>query len=404
VAVRIDRVEREFILSTAAEAKIAARLRAEGRSLRCRVVDFDAGSLGFAIDGEGPSFSPREQVSVSFDFRGQAVAFDAPVISSASGHVELEMPQSMYRSLSRRWARVMKPKNLSVDFILPDAELSLECPISDEWVDVELPELRAGLDSSNLASLVDSFKAKASAMASEGRVVMYKDRGPADYAEEMATKMGRILYVPSAVGALPHADPYPAGRIITQAMAADFEGLDAFAEGSKLSAYLGERAAGGFHSGIWCPILYYRYAVGIVQIANERDRPQALDFGAVDLAWEFSRVLAWFLKRHGYFVETAGSAAAAKRGSIVDASPAGLLVVLPSGGPKIEQGSVIRLRLGLKDRGVVCSGKVARRYDEGEEKYCGIAFMDLTAQDKAMLSLDLYGEEEGIAVGAGAGA
>ena len=404
MAVRINRVEREFILSTAAEAKTEARLRAEGRSSRCRVVGFDAGILGFAIDGDSPTFSPRELVSVSFDFRGQAVAFDAPVVRSASGQVELELPQSMYRSLSRRWTRVMKPKSLSVDFILPDAELSLECPVSEGWADVELPELRAGLDSSNLASLVDSFKTKASAIASEGRVAMYKDRGPADYAEEMATRIGRILYVPSSVGPLPQTDPYPAGRIVTRAIAADFEGLEAFAQGSKLSAYLGARAAGGLHSGIWCPILYYRYAVGIVHIANERGRPQALDFGAVDLAWEFSRVLAWFLKRHGYFAETAGSAAAAKKGSIVDASPAGLIVVMPSGGPKIEQGSVIRLRLGLKDRGIVCSGKVARRYDEGDEKYCGIAFMDLSALDRARLSLDLYGEEEEMTLGAGAGA
>jgi hypothetical protein len=403
VAVRIDRVEREFILSTAAESKTEARLRAEGRSLRGRIAEYDAISVGFAINGAARLFAPHEIVSVCFDFRGQAVAFDAPVIRAAAGLIVLELPKSMFRSLSRRWTRVSRPKNLSVDFLLPEAELSLGCPVSDEWVDVELPELRAGLDSSNLAALVESFKDKARAIASEGRVVMYKDRGPADVAEEIATKTGRILYVPSTAGGLPIVDPYPTGRIITREIAEDFEGPQALAQGSRLASYLAARAADGLRSGLWCPIVYYHYAVGIVYVANGPDHPQALDFAAVDLAWEFSRVLAWFLKRHGYFVETR-SGDAAKRGSIVDASPAGILAVIPSGGPKIEQGSVIRLRLGLKDKGIVCSGKVARRYDEGEMRFCGIAFMDLSAEDRALLSLDLYGEEEELPVGAEAGA
>lgn len=401
MAVRIDKIEREFILGSAAEAKTEARLRASGRSIKCRVVAADGGRVGFEIGSGAAAFSARELVSVCFDFRGQAVAFDAPVLKFAANIVELGLPESMYRSLSRRWARVSQPKSLSVDFLLLDTELNLDCPESDEWVDVELPELRAGLDSSNLSALIESFKAKASRIASEGRVVMYKDRGPADIAEEMAARTGRVLYVPSTLGALPHMDPYPAGRIVTRDIADDFEGAGKVAQGSKLSAYLRARAAEGLSSGLWCPVIYYRYAVGIVHIANGPDRPMALDFGAVDLAWEFSRILAWFLKRHGYFAESAGGASP-KRGSIIDASPAGILAALPVGGPKIELGTVIRLRLGLKDKSIVCSGKVARRYNEGGMSFCGIAFMDLSAQDTATLSLSLYGEEEPFAVGGGA--
>jgi hypothetical protein len=230
---------------------------------------------------------------------------------------------------------------------------------------------------------------------------MYKDRGPADFAEEMAARVGRILYAPSTLGPLPQSDPYVAGRIITQEMAEDFEGAATVAMGSKLSAYLRGRAAEGLKSGIWCPVVYYHYAVGVVHIANGPDRPRALDFGAVDLAWEFSRILAWFLKRHGYFAQSA-TASAPKRGSVIDASPSGLLAVLPVGGPKIEQGSVLRLRLSLKGKNIVCSGKVARRYNEGGMSFCGIAFMDLSAQDMAALSLGLYGEEEDLPAGGGA--
>jgi hypothetical protein len=401
VAVRIDRVEREFILGAAAESNTVVKLRVSGRSISCRLAQADGDRLGLSPSGGPAALVPKELVSVCFDFRGQAVAFDAPVLKSGSDLIELGLPETMYRSLSRRWPRVRSPRDLSVDFLLPDSSLSLDCPESDEWADVELPELREGLDSHSLVSLVDSFKAKASLIASEGRVVMYKDRGPADIAEELAARLGRTLYVPSTIGALPMVDPYPAGRIVTREMAEDFESPASVAQGSRLSAYLRERNQAGLNSGLWCPVVYYRYSVGVVLMANGPERPRALDFGAVDLAWEFSRILAWFLKRHGYFAESA-TGSQPRKGSIVDASPAGLLAVLPPGGPKIEQGAVIRIRLGLKDRAVVCSGKVARRYSEGGVSFCGIAFMDLSAQDTAELSLGLYGEDEGFPSGAGA--
>jgi hypothetical protein len=398
LAVRIDRVEREFILSSAAESKTPARLRAAGKSQKCHVATLSGDAVGFLLPDESPSFAPRETVSVCFDFRGQAVAFDAPVVSAASGTIQLRLPECMYRSLSRRWPRVSAPKDISVELLLPDESLSLDCPESETWSDVELPELREGLDSKSLVALVESFKLKASEIASEGRVIMYKEKGPADIAEEMASKLGRSLYLPSTAGPLPQVDPYPSGRIITREMAEEFEGPAAMAMGSRLGAYLRGRSLEGLNSGLWCPVIYYRYAVGMVFMANGPERPRALDFGAVDLAWEFSRILAWFLKRHGYF-SGADEAAGPRKGGIIDASPAGLLVALPSEGkkkaaPKVPQGSTIRLRLSFNGKGILCTGKVARRYDEGGVSYCGIAFMDLSAADMAALTIGLYGEDE----------
>ena len=395
MAVRIDRVEREFILGTAAESKTEARLRAAGRSIPCRLSASGGEGVAFSVESGDPAFSPRELVSVCFDFRGQSVAFDAPVIKAGAGKVELGIPETMYRSLSRRWPRVRAPKGFTVDILLPDEQLRLDCPESEEWSDVELPELREGLDSRSLATLVESFKSKASLMASEGRVVMYKDKGPSDIAEEMAARLGRVLYVPSTNAGLPIADPYPSGRIVTREMAEDFEGAPVVAQGTKLASYLRARAAEGLNSALWCPVVYYRYSVGVVLMMNDRDRPRSLDFGAVDLAWEFSRILAWFLKRHGYFADSATGEVAPRMGGLIDASPAGLLMALPSGGPKIDQGAIIRLRLGLgADKTICCSGKVARKYQEGGMNFFGLAFMDFSAEDRAVLSLELYGETE----------
>lgn len=406
MATRIDRVEREFIIGKAAESKTRARLRTAGKSKECVVAGLSQEGVGFITTDDQLPFATRELVSVCFDFRGQAIAFEAPVLKSASGVIELGMPEAMYRSLSRRWPRVSAPKDLSVEFLLSDANLILDCPESESWSDVELPELREGLDSHDLKALVESFRVKAMEIASEGRVIMYKERGPTNIAEEMAAKLGRTLFVPSITGYLPQGDPYPAGRIITREMAEEFEGPAAVAQGTRLSEYLRARAAEGLVSGLWCPVIFYRYAVGLIVIANGPDRPSALDFGAVDLAWEFSRILAWFLKRHGYFAlgnsgSDAGSDPISKpfKGGIIDASPSGILVALPDANPAIVQDSVIRLKLTVKEKVIICSGKIVRRYQEGDMDYCGIAFMDLSAKNMAALSFDLYGEDEAFSMG-----
>ncbi len=398
MAVRIERVEREFILGTAAESKIEIRIQAPGNLIKSRILSIEGGRLVLALPASAPKFHPRSRISVFFDFRGQGVAFESSVVSSSEGSLTISFPEHMYRSLSRRWPRVAAPKDLVVEFLLPDAQLKLDCPESDEWTEVELPELREGLDSESLAGLVESFKEKASAMSSEGRVVMYKDKGPQDAAEEAAAKFGRVLYAPSTLGSLPIGDPYPSGRIVTLAMASDLEGPAAAAMGSRLSTRLKELAAEGISSILWCPILYYRYVVGMVIMSRSSG---ALDLGAVDLAWEFARVLAYFLKRHGYFADS-GKGEAATAGSVVDASPSGLLVAVPRRGPNFMPGSGLRLRLTIKNKSLVCTAKVARRYEESGMRFYGIAFSDISAADMSFISAGLYGDEEFSSISGGA--
>ncbi|HET7838591.1 MAG TPA: PilZ domain-containing protein [Rectinemataceae bacterium] len=396
MAVRIERVEREFILVSAAEARTEARLQAAGRTLRCRIVSVGDGRLALAhTASDFAQLKARQRVSVYFDFRGQGVSFTAPVLNSGPESIDLGPPEGMYRSLSRRWPRVPPPSGLAVDFILPDAELKLDCPESVEWAEVELPELQQGLETGDLSSLVASFKAKAETLAGEGRVIMFKDRSPLDAAQEMAAKLGRVLFVPSTLGGLPQVDPYPRGRIITRDMAEDFEGLSALVEGSPLGSYLAGRAAGGLASAVWCPVVYYRYTVGMVELSNGTGRPKSLGLTAVDLAWEFARVLAWFLRRHGYF-GSARETEGVRRGSIIDASPSGLLVELPAKGPRFVDGSLIKIRLSAGDWSLACAARVARRYGDGNTDFYGLAFQALMPDEVAGIARGLYGEEEAV--------
>lgn len=392
MAARIERVEKEFILGAAAEAGTLARIQASGRTIDCRLVQAGKELLRFSpAEEDSALFKAWDRVAVRFDFRGQTVAFSAPVRRASRGLLELSWPEAMYRGLSRRFARVPAPRDFCADLLLPDLDLRLGCPECREYAEVERPAAKEGLDADTLASLVAAFKEKAAFHASESRVVMWKDgRGPADAAEDLVANLGRILYIPSTLSGLPLADPYPEGRVITRAMLEDYESPASLAGDSPLGERLAALSREGLAAALWCPILYYRYAVGLVYLGNDGASRKPFDLRAVDFAWEFSRLLAWLLKRHGYF----GAAEAepqARRGAVVDASPSGALIEISGRAPRLKQGSAVELLLSLGDKSYSCRGRVARRWEDKGSSYYGLAFEGLAEEARAELERGLYG-------------
>ncbi len=388
MAVKIDVVEREFILGSAVEKGIPARLQAAGRTADCRLAEVGKESVRLALEGEPPVLHPRERVSVYFDFRGQGVFFESRVRRAGAEGPELDLPDSMFRSLQRHWPRVRSPRGISVELLLPDAGFELPCPESREWSEVEKPEIGPGLDAASLEHLVSSFKESAQAVADEGHVVMYKGREPADRAEEVAARIGRVLFLPTLPGPIPAEEPFPGSGIVTRDQAQDLEGYELPLERSRLGRCLASKAEAGIGSALWCPVSYYRYTVGMVMLSIGSGH--SLGREALDLARDFSRMLAWFLKRHGYFASIED---ARKRGAgdIVDASPSGLLVRMPADGAGIKEGSTFSLALFHGGRNVVCDVRVARSYDEGKARFYGLAFRGLPESETASLADELYG-------------
>ncbi len=390
MAARIDRVEKEFILGAAAEEGASARIHAPGRTFQCKLARVDKDLLRFAMfEEERARLVPWERVQVQLEFRGQPVAFSAPVKKAASGFFELAFPDTMYRALSRRWPRVAPPEDFAADLLLPGADLRLSCPECREYTDPEPPPGAVAADS--FAALVAEFKEKAELHASESRVTLWKaEKGPADPAEAAAAALGRVLYLPSTLSGLPIADPYPEGRILTRELLEDFESPASFAGDSEVGRFIAARAREGLASALWCPVLYYRYAVGIVYLGNDAASRRPFDLRSVDFAWDFARRLAWLLKRHGYF--GSGTASGKRsRGSVIDASPAGLLLALEGEAPRFRIGQATELLITVGGRSISCQGRVARGYDSGKLRCYGFQFEGLSGEARAELALGLYG-------------
>lgn len=406
MASKIDRVEREFILVSAAEGHNPARIQAQGRTINCPFASADKNLIRFSPPiGSAEAFTAWEIVTVYFDFRGQGFVFQSTVKKTGRGPgcdvLELAYPESMYRGLSRHWPRVRPPLDLSVDLILPDGGLKLPCPVSLEYAEVDLPDSRGNLKADSLATLVESFKFKASELVDENRVVMFKDgKGPGDYGEEIVSKLGRALFIPSVLSGLPIVDPYPDGRVITRADFDAIAGNPELTDASKIADFIEASGRSGLSAALWCPIRYYRYTVGVVYLASKAGSPRPFDFRLLDFAWDFSRLLAWFLKRHGYY--DGGSAIEApRRGAVVDASTTGLLVGLGSGQPRLKTGTRLELILGLEKRKERCSGRVVRYFMQEGRSYYGLAFEGLDPEAETRLSEGLYGTDAATIAGLG---
>jgi hypothetical protein len=402
LASRIDRVEKEFILVTASETSTPARVQALGRMLACRLSSAGKDMVRLSLaDGQAVDLKPWESVSVYFDFRGQGFVFETTVRKSAPASIELAYPECMYRGLSRRWPRVAPPQDLSVDIVLPDGGLKLACPVSREYAEVDLPESRGGLKTDSLASLIASFKEKAEGMSNDNRVVMFKEgKGPADFGEELVSSIGRALFIPSILSGLPIADPYDDGRIIVKDEIENFDDELSISRSQKLRLFLESKSREGLSGLLWCPVRYYRYTVGVVYVATRLDANLPFDFRILDFAWDFAALLAWFLKRHGYF-DQGKMEAAPRRGAVVDASPTGVLVGLGAGQPRLKTGARLELRMRFGKGEHPCYGRVARRFEKDGRSYYGLAIEGLDDETALLFSKDLYGDKAANIAGLG---
>ena len=377
------------MLAAVAEGRIPVLLRAQGNAHRCRLAGRTKERLILAPpQGVDIRLAPREGVSVHFDFRGQGVAFMSKYLGTTDEGLAVETPDFMYRSLSRRWPRVARPARLEVGFIVPDSALDLDYPETRTNREVELPEFTQDLDYRDLPSLIESFKVKARRIATEGRITMFKERGPSDLAEELCASTGLVLFAPSTVAGLPGADPYPDGRIVTVEIERGFEDRQNGQGPSRLDAYLHACRAEGKTSALWCPIVYYKYCVGVVSLLVIGEG-RVLGFPAVDLAWEFSRVLAWFLKKYDYFSR---ESAEAMKGRVVDASPQGFLVAVDESGPPFDLCAPVDVRLRYDSKSLVCRARIARGFEQSGERFYGIELLGINSAEIADLSRILYGE------------
>lgn len=387
-------VEKDFLLKATIEQKKTVRVHALGFSCPGILLPIQREFLGLQLQ-QNESVMPSlfEHLTIYFDFSKVTYAFDTVVRKLESNTIKLDIPKRLRRSLKRKYIRVKTPRDVKTIFHLANEEIKLDYPVCDEYSSISQTIASSEYDIRNLNTLIQSFKKKIAPQSTEDKVIMFRTRQPETLEETIITKTGKVLYIPSTSSPLPKHDPYPEGRIVTEEIEETFEKPDYFIEGSEFEKKLKEKQENGINSEIWCPIVFYQYVVGYIYVANTGREAVSLDINMVDYTLEFSRVLAYFLNKTGYFKTDNEKPEPLKHAAkIIDMTPEGMLMALPQNEIKapIKEGTIFSMQISLKDKHISCSGKVMRRYVQADTVCYGISFMNLSPEEVIKLHEYLY--------------
>ena len=378
-------IEKEFILNQVQRSNGRAVVYGSAKTASCAVRHFDKETL--TLEGNPAELEPFrswESISAYLSYHGQRLPFTSKVRKIDGNRMVVAFPERLFKAPQRKSIRVPPPHGLKLEFFLQNERVRIDCPESQEYLEIEMPVLREGFDPSSMGSLLDSFTRKAGARYTRNGIVMFnKARMPETVEEKLVSRLGRVLLVASTKSPLPSEDPYPEGRIVTQAMADSFEGPSIFMEGSLLEKNREEKSNQGIVSEIYCPILYYQYVVGYIYLMNDTAKKVCLDFRAVDFAWEFARMLACSLKLHGYYKVDDGWKPDPHEPVVMDLSATGCLFVVPrtAHAVRLKKTAVIDIRIVSGDCTLDLKGRVARRLEDKDNELYGIAFLN---QDPAL--------------------
>ncbi|MFH2115639.1 MAG: PilZ domain-containing protein [Spirochaetota bacterium] len=389
-------IELEFILKEVMRAASPVIVHGSGKSLSAVIHNFgkDFVSLDYKESDIGAAeFKSWEDVSIYLANHDQRSTFKAKVNKIEAGRLVLGLPDKILKTPQRNAVRVPPPRNVSLSFFLQEEVVSIDCPESREYTEIDLPVLREGFDVSSMNSFLASFKEKASEMVVRNGIVMFnKGRKPTSVEEEILCHYGRAILFASTMSTLPVVDPYSDGRIVTQSMVDDYERSLVHLQGSRFETSRLEKALSGIIAEAWCPILYYQYVVGYVYLMNDQSKPVSLDFRAIDFSWEFARILAYKLKDSNYFKADPNMKPDPFKPGVIDFSATGCLFFLPKTGFKVKLkiSAIIDLCIDTGHSELLVKGRVARRYDDKENEYYGICFVSAEDEDLSILKAALY--------------
>ncbi len=389
----VSQIEKDFLVKTVMDNEQPVRfhgISTTGTGL-ITAIDRSIVSVTLLNTFDDAAFSVCEHITGYFDFHGKTYAFETTVRDSSSKILRIDPPTKLLRSLQRKYVRVKRPRGVNVRLSLANEDIKLDYPVCPEYVSVEKSSAENSFSGKKLTDMIALFQAELSARNAEQTIVMFRSRKPERFEEELISATGKVLFIPSTSVSLPKKDPYPEGRIITETLEETFEDPNYFVEGSRFERVQTEKRADGITSEIWCPIVFYQYVVGYIYAGSRTG--ESFDISMVDYLWDFARVLAYQLKETGYFKnEETCSAAPGHCAKIVDMSPSGMLIALPTSEIRtpIKEGSFFSVEISFGKSVVTCSAKVMRRFEENGMHCYGTFFCNLSGTDIMTLYEVLY--------------
>lgn len=389
----VSPIEKEFLIKTVVQNEQPVRFHGLSTAGIGLITTMDRSAMCVTLLNtcDNERFSVCEHITGYFDCHGKTYAFETTVRNSSQNQMSIDAPDKLLRSLQRKYVRVRRPRDIQVRFHLSNEDIKLDYPVCPEYIGVDETCNNPVYSGKKLPDMLGLFRNEITGKCTQYTILMFRTKKPDHFEEELISKTGKVLFIPSTGSGLPKKDPYPEGRIITEKLEESFEDPNYFIEGSRFEKLLENKKKMGISSEIWCPIVYYQYVVGYIYVVNQSG--DSFDISMVDYVWDFSRILATQLKQTGYFTkESAMASVPGHTPQILDMSPGGMLISIPKNEirTQIKEGSAFSVEILLEKKKVSCTAKVCRRYEESESVSYGTTFLNLSPADLMALYEFLY--------------
>jgi hypothetical protein len=395
MAIPVGRIEREFLLSVLFDEKIPIKYLKDRTEYLLTLTQPVKDDLVFKSSKPIDKLKVRTKIPMLFKFRGQSIDFSTEILSINDDVIVCKAPEKLHKNLDRNFLRVDAPSDLNIIFTFRGDRYNLTFPKVMEYESVLAEDVFRHDDTRNLSGLIKQISTSLSAFADGYKIVNFKEKKPETIEERIVSETGKAFFIPSTVGSLPHTDPYPKKRIITEEIFKRY--LESTGVGIR---FLDEACArfirGKYESGIfsdaWVPILFHEYVIGYIRVWIDKEGKLPFDFSVIDNLYQSSKVLAFSLKENGYF-EHGKIFNDPFEGKVHDISASGLLFAYPLGShiaSILLVDSDLTVTIQAPNRTISVVARIVRRFKDKNANYYGCRFLNMEPEDTRFLFEYLY--------------
>ncbi|MBN2533169.1 MAG: PilZ domain-containing protein [Spirochaetales bacterium] len=401
MGVRVNRIEKEFILKRILEKGTLVRILSEKKEIQGKIVRFNDDFLIIDyLQNDISHLKIHNEVSIFFVFENNQHTFTTKITEIKEDQLIIAQPEKAYKSLQRQYERTKSTEDIQVSFQLKGKRIQFDFPKTENYYPLTEPEFLNNFDPASIQDLIKIFQSKMKRIVSVSKIIILRNKVPATYEEKILAKTGKIIWIPFINDGFLHKNEYPGISFLTYQKLIDYEiesGTSRSEIGSKLEKILKEKLEKGIYSQLYCPIFYHEYLVGYIYVCNFQARKEEISIDILNYVYEFSKILCYSLKTHHYFKPKKTEDLSFSL-SLLDISGSGLLFAHPEKNLSIQLPIHTNLTITLKigKRKMEIKSLVIRKYKDKKTNYYALKFMKITPEDFRFLYEFLYGKSYSI--------
>lgn len=404
MGVRVNRIEKEFILKKILEKGTLVRILSKKKEIQGKIARFSDDFLIIdCLENDISHLKIHNEVSIFFIFEKNQHTFTSKITEIKENQIIIAQPEKAYKSLQRQYERIKSTEDIQVSFHLKGKRIQFDFPKTEYYYPLTEPEFSKDFDPSSIQNLIKSFQRKMKKLVSVNKIIILRNKVPTTYEEKLLAKTGKIIWIPFIKDGFLLKNDYPEFSLLSYQELIDYEiemGTPRSEIGPKLENILKEKLKKGFYSQLYCPVFYNEYLVGYIYVCNFYAKKNEISIDILKYVYEFSKVLCYSLKTHHYF-KPKRTEDLSYSSSLLDISGSGLLFAHPENSLSVHLPIHSNLTITLKigKRKMEIESLVIRKYKDRNTNYFALRFTKITPEDFRFLYEFIYGKPYSIESG-----